>query len=408
VNNGNRNCDSAESRIDYFPTYTGLKGTALNNKHANVVVPGGEPLPEFPTEAYAGRWRKQVYNPKEYWGGFPPGEADAGEMWRGAPWAIGPFMKHPGNPVLAPTPGAWDTGRMDGGVHNGGVVYRDGLFYYVYRGERPLDVEMKSDFDYMCDIGVATSADGVHFAKDTAHSPFFRKGADHRYSYEDVNIVEHQGTYFLFCNQWDWEHQADHSVNGTFLATSTDLFHWKKHGIVFPRATRTHRNGVVLHDPHNRAVKANGRFVMYINDGLIAYSDDLLHWESREVAERWPGGEGCLALACHSQERPDDIILFTGGNHTGHFYAIGEVLFSLAEPERPRAWLPRPVLAAEETYPWESGLDAAPPHRPISTFRDCIFFNALTLHGGTWWLYYGGSEYYTCLATAPASGDVPA
>ena len=408
MNSGNRNCDSAKSQIDYFPTYTGLKGTDLKDKHANEVVQAGNGKIDFPSEAYAERWRKQVFNPKEYWGGFPPGEADEHEMWRGAPWAIGPFTKHPGNPVLAPTPGAWDTGRMDGGVHNGGVVVRNGLFYYVYRGERPLDVEMKSDFDYMCDIGVATSSDGVHFTKDTEHSPFFRKGADHRYSYEDVNIVEYKGTYYLFCNQWDWEHQADHSVNGTFLATSADLLHWKKHGIVFPRATRTHRNGVVLHDPHNGAVKANGKFVMYINDGLIAYSNDLIHWESREVGERWPGGEGCLALARHSKERPDDIILFTGGNHTGHFYAIGEVLFSLTEPERPRACLPRPVLAAEEAYPWESGLDAAPPHRPISTFRDCIFFNALTLRGGTWWLYYGGSEYYTCLATAPASKDVPA
>jgi len=201
---------------------------------------------------------------------------------------------------------------------------------------------MKSDFDYICDIGVATGDDGVHFTKDTANSPFFRKGTDHRYSYEDVNLVEYQGVYYLFCNQWDWEHQADHSVNGTFLATSTDLLHWKKHGIVFPKATRTHRNGVVLHDPQNRAVKVDRKFIMYINDGLMAYSDDLIHWESRDVKERWPGGEGCLALAHYSKEKPEDIILFTGGNHTGHFYAIGEVLFSATDPEKPRAWLPRP------------------------------------------------------------------
>src|SRR5271157_3252134 len=116
-----------------------MKGTALKEEHTNggAVETDGEI--DFPSEAYAERWRKQVFNPKEYWGGFPPGEADEREMWRGAPWAIGPFTKHPGNPILAPTPGAWDTGRMDGGVHNGGVVVRNGLFYYVYRGERPLD-----------------------------------------------------------------------------------------------------------------------------------------------------------------------------------------------------------------------------------------------------------------------------
>ena len=357
---------------------------------------------QFPSKAYADRWLKQVYNATEYWGGFQEGEVNENEMWRDAPWAIGPFTKHPANPILAPTEGAWDTGRMDGGVHNGAIIIRDNIFCYVYRGERPLDVEMKCDFDYMCDIGVATSADGVHFTKDSEHSPFFRKGKDRRYSYEDVNLVEHQGVYYLFCNQWDWEYQADFTLNGTFLATSTDLVHWKKHGIVFPGAHRMHRNGVVLHDPHNRAVKVNGKFIMYINNGLIAYSDDLLHWESHDAQDIWPGGEGCLALANYAKDRPDDIILFTGGNHTGHFYAIGEVLFSKSAPEKPRIWLPRPVLSAEGQYPWESGLSAEPPHKPISTFRDCIFFNALTLHLGKWWMYYGGSEYYTCLATSDA------
>ena len=387
---------------EYRSTNTELKGTSLKEDQTREVTDGGANHIQFPSKAYAERWVKQVYDPAAYWGGFPTGEVNEKEMWHEAPWAIGPFTKHTGNPVLAPSPGAWDTGRMDGGVHNGAIIIRDSRFYYVYRGERPLDVKMKSDFDYICDIGVATGDDGVHFTKDTANSPFFRKGADHRYSYEDVNLVEYQGVYYLFCNQWDWEHQADHSVNGTFLATSTDLLHWNKHGIVFPKATRTHRNGVVLHDPQNRAVKVDRKFIMYINDGLIAYSDDLIHWESRDVKERWPGGEGCLALAHYSKEKPEDIILFTGGNHTGHFYAIGEVLFSATDPEKPRAWLPRPVLQAEEKYPWEIGLSAEPPHRPVSTFRDCIFFNALTLYRGKWWLYYGGSEYYTCLATAEA------
>jgi predicted GH43/DUF377 family glycosyl hydrolase len=163
-------------------------------------------------------------------------------------------------------------------------------------------------------------------------------------------------------------------VSGTFLATSKDLIHWEKRGIVFPEAPKTHRNGVVLQNPRNEAVAVNGRFIMYLNDGLIAYSDDLTHWESREVKQRWPGGEGCFALADHSRENPDHIVLFTGGHHTGHFYAIGEVLFSKSDPERPLTWLPRPVLRAENQYPWEDG---------------------------KWWLYYGGSEYYTCLATAP-------
>ena len=98
---------------------------------------------------------------------------------------------------------------------------------------------------------------------------------------------------------------------------------------------------------------------------------------------------------------PDTIVLFTGGHHTGHFYAIGEVLLSKNDPAKPLAYLPRPVLQADPQILQEAGRSAEPPHQPVSTFRDCIFFNGLTRHAGQWWLYYGGSEVYTCLATAP-------
>ncbi len=47
------------------------------------------------------------------------------------------------------------------------------------------------------------------------------------------------------------------------------------------------------------------------------------------------------------------------------------------------------------------GFTAEAPHSPISSYADCIFFNGLTQHNGKWWVYYGGSEYNTCLANAP-------
>jgi hypothetical protein len=127
----------------------------------------------------------------------------------------------------------------------------------------------------------------------------------------------------------------------------------------------------------------------------------------RDNPNRWPGGEGCFALADHDPGRPDDIILFTGGAHTGHFYAVGEVRLSKADPEKPLGWLPRSPLFAEPKYPYDNGFTAEAPPKPISSFADCIFFNGLTRHRGRWWLYYGGSEYYTCLATSPAGPEAP-
>jgi predicted GH43/DUF377 family glycosyl hydrolase len=81
-----------------------------------------------------------------------------------------------------------------------------------------------------------------------------------------------------------------------------------------------------------------------------------------------------------------------------------EVLIDRHDPEKAIEWLPRPIFCAETKYPWEDGKAARPPHQRISPFRDTVFFNELTRHDGQWWMYYGGSEYYTCLATAPAVG----
>jgi predicted GH43/DUF377 family glycosyl hydrolase len=357
---------------------------------------------QFPGTDNEATWKNQSFSIDRWWGDFPHNLPDQMDMMGDNPWAVGPFTKYKENPVLAPTAGAWDEGHFSGGVHNGSIVVKDGIFYYVYRGERPIDIAQKNEIDYICDIGVATSKDGIHFTKDDAHSPFFRKGDDRRFSYEDVNLVKRGDTYYLFCNQWLWERQGDPSVNGIIVSTSTDLLHWTKHDILFPQSKHIHRNGVVLQSPENEAIRVNGKFVMYIDDGLIAYSDDLLHWESKENPNPMPGGECCFALGEYDAENPDNIILFTGGAHTGHFYAVGEMLISKSDVTKPIRYLPRSPLFAEVKYPYENGFTAEVPHKPISSFADCIFFNGLTRHNGKWWVYYGGSEYYTCLATAPA------
>ena len=378
--------------------------TSVNaQKHVDTVSYSGKEGQfkwQFPDADKQKAWNYYSYNKERWWGSFPKSLNTQGNMFEKNQWAIGPIHKYKQNPVLSPTPGTWDAGRFSGGVHNGSVIVKDGLFYYVYRGERPIDMKLQSPIDYICDIGVATSKDGIHFKKDTVNSPFFRKGEDRKYSYEDVNLVKYKDTYYLFCNQWYWPDQNNYRINGTFLATSKDLVHWKKIGIVFPDAKRTHRNAVVLQNPNNEAVQVNGKFVMYLNFGLIAFSDDMIHWNSKEMSQSFPGGECCFALADYDTKNPDHVILFTGGNHTGHFYAIGEVLFSKKNPEKPIKYIPKPVLYADSTISYEHGFSSQLPHKPVSVFADCIFFNGLTLYNGKWWFYYGGSEYYTCLAYA--------
>ena len=354
---------------------------------------------QFSCKSHEDMWNERQYNEEKYWGGFSkdPLPADYQLPY----WAIGGFKKH-GEPLLGPTEGEWDCGHFGGGVHNGSCLYRNGQFYYIYRGEFPITEEemVNPNIDYKCDIGLAISKDGIHFEKQYDVSPFFRKGEDMRYSYEDVNVVENEGRYYMFINRWDWSDMVNPAVCGVFMAYSDDLIHWTKHGLVYPDAKRIHRNGTVVQNANNQAVRINGKFVMFMNDGLMGFSEDMVHWESVELDTIWPGGEGCFALADYDKAHPDNVILFTGGHHTGHFYAVGEVLFHKDDITHPVEWLPRPVLWVEEQYPWENGLSKDAPHEPVSHWRDTIFFDGFLLYNGQWRAYYGGSEYYTCLAVS--------
>lgn len=343
-------------------------------------------------------WKNRQDNEVLYWGDFSREPFDL-HTYVTPNWSITSFKKY-NRPVLAPSPDGWDCGHKGGGVHNGSVLFRNGQFYYIYRGEFPIPEEFHKveGIGYMCDAGAAVSDDGIHFRKLTEYSPFLRSGGDERFSFEDINVVEYEGTFYMFLNRWDWTAMQDPSISGIFIATSKDLLHWEKKGLAFPGAKRTHRNPVVVQNPNNEAVRINGKFIMYINDGLMGISEDLLHWDSIELGESWPGGEGCFALTDYDDAHPDNIVLFTGGHHTGHFYAVGEVLFKKNDPTHPVEWLPRPVLTTEKQYPWENGLSADESDKVVSYWRDTIFFTGMTKHDDHWWAYYGGSEYYTCLA----------
>lgn len=349
------------------------------------------------------------YDPQRYWGGFP-----AEGSTRLPTWAIGPFHRSASNPVFSPSVTSWDVGRFGGGVHNGSVLRYDGAFVYIYRGEMNLPEDFWPEgqsarttdmqtIDYICDIGVAVSNDGEHFAR--AAGPLFRHGNNARYSYEDVCVVRRGGIFVLFCNRWDWTDNENPAANGVWIARSKNLIDWDEIGLAFPNAAKIHRNACVLQSPDNEAVAVDGRYVMYLNDGLIAYSEDLLTWVSDDSETTWPGGENCFALADHDPARPDDIVVFTGGHHSGHFYAVGEVLLNKSAPSVMLDVLSRPVLAADPSLAWEDGRSPEDPTVGVSYFRDTIFFTGMTRHQGKWWLYYGGSEYYTCLATAEDTSD---
>jgi len=165
-------------------------------------------------------------------------------------------------------------------VYNPAVTVKDDTLFMLYRAQ---------DSSGCSRIGLAKSADGIHFIK--YDSPVLYPANDSYKKYEwpggceDPRLVEDStGTYYLTYTAYDGK------TARLMIATSTDLFHWKKHGPVFIDAKYMNlwsKSGSIISTYINNkiiATKINGLYYMYWGDKYIwtATSADLIHWTPLE------------------------------------------------------------------------------------------------------------------------------
>lgn len=299
-------------------------------------------------------------------------------------WAIGPFIKHKKNPLLQPSKAGWDRGA----VWNPAVIVENDKFRMLYRGA----VAVGGGEDQ---ISLAWSDDGINWKKyeDNPVLPV----TEARETCEDPHLVKCKNTYYLHYNTWYWSPNRTSATGGEALASSKDLKQWERHGLPFVDLSedkKIPRNGSIVQNFYNEAVKVNGRYIMYMNEH-IAYSEDLLNWEIKSLegkpCQEWASGhqlETCIAITDYMVSN-DYILVFLAGGIEGHRYAITEAVYSRKNPEELLEVLEHPILYATEPYEVEGG------------YRDVLFMESLTMHQGKWWLYYGASEKFIALATAP-------
>jgi len=142
------------------------------------------------------------------------------------------LTRHPENPILEKNPQvSWEAGS----VFNPSVLYDNGIFRMVYRATN--DTKTYERGGYMSSIGYAESTDGIHFTRFP--EPIIKPDRDYEdiLGCEDPRLTKIDDEYFLYYTavggEWGkWEVRIA-------LATSTDFKHWKKHGVVGPRHTKS-------------------------------------------------------------------------------------------------------------------------------------------------------------------------
>src|ERR1700681_3706162 len=126
-------------------------------------------------------------------------------------------------PILSPQ----GNGFESAGTFNPTVVKKGNQFVMLYRAQ---------DHQGTSSLGYATSEDGIHFNRRptpvmTAEAPYEKGGGG-----EDPRLQKFGDTYYLTYtgyNNVDGA-AADKKDAQLCLATSKDLIHWERHGIIIP------------------------------------------------------------------------------------------------------------------------------------------------------------------------------
>ena len=230
-------------------------------------------------------------------------------------WELTPFVKVDSiNPILEPNkatdffcPVRGSKVKWEGkDVFNPAAVVKDNKVYLLYRAE-----DFIGKYKGTSRIGLAISDDGLHFKR--LPEPVFYPDNDEMKEFEweggceDPRIVEDEnGTYYLTYTAWNGDKAR------LFIATSTDLLTWVKHGSVFKKAYNekysrvwSKAGAIVCRHEGNHliATKINGKYWMYFgeSDIFLAHSEDMINWTPVERdQESMPRG-----IKGHSIEVPE-------------------------------------------------------------------------------------------------------
>jgi len=296
---------------------------------------------------------------------------------------FGPWRRVSSQPILSPQ----GNGFESAGVFNPAVVKDGGHFVMLYRAQ---------DKNGTSRLGYASSGDGVRFTRRA--QPVFVPETDYEKDggVEDPRLVKIQGTWYLTYTGYN---KRDAQL---CLATSRDLVHWQRRGILLPAYkgkwnVKWTKSGAIV--PRQIA----GKWWMYYlgtkpdnTDQMgLAWSTDLLHWTDaldEPVLARRPGQFDSRVVEPGPPPviTRDGIFLIYNGADDDLVYRTGWVLFDKNDPRKVLARADAPIFEPEEQ--WEK----------VGQVPKVVFVEGLVQTGKRWLFYYGGADKYVGVAEAEA------
>lgn len=337
-------------------------------------------------------------------------------------WQLTGFVKVDSiNPILKPTTDLIfhcplqniETKWAERNVLNPAAVVRNDTVFLFFRAQ---------DMNGTSRIGMAVSADGLHFTNSAA--PAFYPDKDSMKVYEwDHKRDSTGGALCKTCFDGTEDPRIVESVDGRYIitytaydgktarlaiASSKDLRTWTKHGLVLSsekyKDQWSKSGAIVVKQTGNKiqAVKINGKYWMYFGDTdlFMASSDDLIHWEIAEneeskkmisVLHPRPGyfdsrlvEPGPFALL-----KEEGILLIYNASNAANFndptlpkftYAAGQALFDKNNPYK--------LISRSNSY----FIYPDKEYEKVGEVNEVCFVEGLVYFKNKWFLYYGTAD----------------
>ncbi len=335
-------------------------------------------------------------------------------------WALFPFIKvDSANPILTSNANSsfkcpiWkhDVYWEANDVYNPSAIVRDDKIYLLYRAEDTVKVVTGTSR-----LGLAESTDGIHFTR--LPQPVFYPDEDFMKKYEwmggceDPRIVEDStGRYVMTYTAYDGK------TARLCIASSKDLLHWQKHGLVFGddrhRDTWSKSGAIVCKKKNGKliAAKINNKFWMYYGEGImLATSDDLIHWKMLEDKN----GEPLTVIHKRKETSLFDnglveagpppiltkygiLVIYNGARRKTsgegiEMYSGGQALMDKNDPSKMLYQLNEPFIFPEKDY------ELAGLVNKVTFSEGLVFFK------DKWFLYYGTAD--SKIAVAVCENDI--
>ena len=300
------------------------------------------------------------------------------------PLPFGTWTRLRQGPILEP----FGTGFAAKGVFNPTVVRRGREYVMLFRAQ---------DAKGTSRLGYAVSTDGVHFTPRTEPVLAPEAAYEKNGGVEDPRLVQIGKTYYLTYTGYN-------TVDAQLcLATSTDLVHWDRKGVIMPaKQGRWNigwtKSGAILPE------KVNGKYWMYYmadakgtpDQTGVAYSEDLLHWTEALDHPVLPRRAGRFdSRVTEPGPAPiltkDGIWLVYNGADDKLVYRTGWALFDRNDPTKLLRRSDQPVFRPER--PWEV----------VGQVPNVVFVEGMVRDGGRWLFYYGGADRTVGVASAPVT-----